>query len=401
MGQGALTHTNESSGIPGVVQKLVAYNFRISPVARVLSFDCRLIAWVIGQTVGARQGILMAGLHTRMLALIAVALPITASAQRVNDLSETIDVFSAIPVVRPFLENSYGYAVWARIARGGLGFGAATGRGQVYVNGQVTGFSRLVDVSIGFQAGGQVYRQIIFFENQAAYEGFADGSFSFDAQASAIAVTASAQASSSTRGSQASVGAATSTELAGAETYHNGMRVFTMAVGGLMYQAHHRGPALQLPPPYGKQDSNHRQLNQALTLRLHLAAQRPPIEGKRLASDPGVHQPRLQEYVQVIGVITGEIEYVGAHTGGFHPAPATPTPCCRRSPESRIDPPNSHTDTLPMPALPQGPNSRRAGRMANGSRRCRPVADSRTRARVPRRDSRRKPRPDRCHGVCR
>ena len=119
----------------------------------------------------------MAGLHTRMLALIAVALPITASAQRVNDLSETIDVFSAIPVVRPFLENSYGYAVWARIARGGLGIGAATGRGQVYVNGQVTGFSRLVDVSIGFQAGGQVYRQIVFFEDQAAYEEFADGSF--------------------------------------------------------------------------------------------------------------------------------------------------------------------------------------------------------------------------------
>ena len=157
----------------------------------------------------------MAGLHTRMLALIAVALPIAASAQRVNDLSETIDVFSAIPVVRPFLENSYGYAVWARIARGGLGIGAATGRGQVYVNGQVTGFSRLVDVSIGFQAGGQVYRQIVFFEDQAAYEEFADGSFNFDAQASAIAVTASAQASSSTRGSQASVGAATSTELAG------------------------------------------------------------------------------------------------------------------------------------------------------------------------------------------
>ena len=179
----------------------------------------------------------MAGLHTRMLALIAVALPITASAQRVNDLSETMDVFSAIPVVRPFFENSYGYAVWARIARGGLGVGAATGRGQVYVNGQVTGFSRLVDVSIGFQAGGQVYRQIIFFENQAAYEEFADGGFNFDAQASAIAVTASAQASSSTQGSQASVSAGTSTELAGAEAYHNGMRVFTMAVGGLMYQA--------------------------------------------------------------------------------------------------------------------------------------------------------------------
>lgn len=191
---------------------------------------------MIGRTAYGK-GMLMAKLHTRMLALIAVTLPVTASAQRVNDLSETIDLFSAIPVVRPFFENSYGYTVWDRIVRGGFGLGGATGRGQVYVGGEVTGFSRLIDVSIGFQAGGQVYRQIIFFENQTAYEEFASGSYEFDAQASAIAVTASAQASSSTQGSQASVGAATSTELAGAEAFHNGMRVFTMAVGGLMYQA--------------------------------------------------------------------------------------------------------------------------------------------------------------------
>ena len=60
-----------------------------------------------------------------------------------------------------------------------------------------------------------------------------------------------------------------------------------------------------------------RQLNRALTLRLHLAAQRRPIEGERLASDPGVHQPRLQEGVQVVAVKAGENEYVGAHTGDF------------------------------------------------------------------------------------
>lgn len=125
----------------------------------------------------------------------------------------------------------------SRAARGGIGVGAATGRGQVYVGGEVQGFSRLVDVSFGLQFGGQVYRQIVFFEDQSAYEDFTDGNFEFDAQASAVAVTASAQASSSTQGSQVRVAAASSGELAGAADYYNGMRVFTMTVGGLMYQA--------------------------------------------------------------------------------------------------------------------------------------------------------------------
>ena len=176
-------------------------------------------------------------LSARMLASIAVMGSIAASGQSVKDLSETIETFKSVPVVQPFFDNCYGYAVWSRIARAGIGLGGATGRGQVYVDGEVTGFSRLVDVSIGFQLGGQVYRQIVFFEDASAYDGFTAGKFEFDAQASAVAVTASARASSGTQGSQASVGAASSAELAGAEIYYEGTRVFTMTVGGLMYQA--------------------------------------------------------------------------------------------------------------------------------------------------------------------
>ena len=175
-------------------------------------------------------------LHTRTLALAAILLATTALAQKVSDFSDAIDAFKAVPAVQPFFDNSYGYVVWRRIARGGFGIGGATGRGQVYVDGEVTGFSRLLDISVGFQLGGQIYRQIIFFENKAAYEDFTDGGFEFDAQAAAIAVTASAQASSGTQGSQAAVGAATTSELAAASAYHNGTRVFTMARGGLMYQ---------------------------------------------------------------------------------------------------------------------------------------------------------------------
>lgn len=180
----------------------------------------------------------MTKLTLSLFALFVFALPGAGSAQDVEDYSETIETFRDIPAVAPFFESAYGYAVWQRIARGGLGIGAATGRGQVYVNGQVTGFSRLVDVSIGLQAGGQAYRQIVFFENQAAYDQFTQGGFEFDAQASAVAVTASAQASSGTQGgAQATAGAGGNSGTAAGGGYQNGMRVFTLAVGGLMYQA--------------------------------------------------------------------------------------------------------------------------------------------------------------------
>ena len=117
-------------------------------------------------------------LHKSLVAALLVStFSSVTMAQNVEDLSETINMFRAIPQVAPYFESSYGYAVWRRIARGGLGIGAATGRGQVYVNGQVTGFSRLVDVTIGLQAGGQAYRQIIFFENSAAYERFTAGNW--------------------------------------------------------------------------------------------------------------------------------------------------------------------------------------------------------------------------------
>jgi lipid-binding SYLF domain-containing protein len=171
-----------------------------------------------------------------------------ALAQQVRDMSETINVFRGIDEVAPYFEAAHGYAVWPRIARGGLGIGAATGRGQVYVNGQLMGFSRLVDITIGFQAGGQAYRQIIFFENQQAYNEFTNGSYEFDASASAVAVTASAQASAGTQGAQATAGAGNPTSAAGGG-FQNGIQVFTIAEGGLMYQATIGGQKYNFRPP--------------------------------------------------------------------------------------------------------------------------------------------------------
>jgi len=171
--------------------------------------------------------------------LIAAALLATsniAAAQKVEDQSETINLFKGIPQVAPYFASSYGYAVWDRIGRGGLGIGGARGRGQVYAGGKVTGFSTLTDITFGAQAGGQAYRQVVFFENKAAYDKFTGGKFEFDASASAVAVTASAQASAGTQGASSAAGAG-SPNTGAAKGYVNGMQTFTMAEGGLMYAA--------------------------------------------------------------------------------------------------------------------------------------------------------------------
>ena len=159
------------------------------------------------------------------------------AADKVEDYSATIAEFKKSPEVAPFFGSAYGYALFPTIGKGGLGIGGAHGKGQVYRGGKVTGFTSVTDISIGFQAGGQAYSQVVFFQNKAAYDKFTSGNFEFSAGASAIAIQAKAEASVGTESSGA--GAAVRGE-AGKQTnqqYQDGLLVFTLAKGGLMYEA--------------------------------------------------------------------------------------------------------------------------------------------------------------------
>jgi lipid-binding SYLF domain-containing protein len=169
---------------------------------------------------------------------LLLALPASVQAREVKDYSKTIENFKKIPDVAKFFDGAYGYAVFPSIGKGGLGVGASHGKGQVYRDGEVIGFTSTSDISIGLQAGGQAYSQIIFFENAEALTIFTGGNFEFGASAEAIAVQAKAEASASTEGTgaNASVSKTADKAVAGAK-YQKGMAVFTMAKGGLMYAA--------------------------------------------------------------------------------------------------------------------------------------------------------------------
>ena len=106
----------------------------------------------------------------------------------------------------------------------------------------------MTQVSVGLQLGGQAYSEIIFFEDKRAFDDFTSGNFEFGAQASAVAITAGASASTST-GAGATAGASGGKNDANTVgRYDKGMAVFTVAKGGLMYEASIGGQKFKYKP---------------------------------------------------------------------------------------------------------------------------------------------------------
>jgi len=154
-----------------------------------------------------------------------------------DNYSNTIEVFKKSKAVQPFFKNAYGYAVFPAIGKGGVGIGGAFGKGQVYRGGKVTGTTSLIKGTIGFQLGGQVFSEIIFFQDKRAYDEFTSGNFEFDATASAVAITAGAQVKAGTEGATAGASVGPATGKQAKTIYMKGMALFVHAKGGLMYEA--------------------------------------------------------------------------------------------------------------------------------------------------------------------
>jgi lipid-binding SYLF domain-containing protein len=167
---------------------------------------------------------------------------------RADSYNNTIAVFKKSDQVKPFFKSAYGYAVFPTVGKGGLGIGGAYGKGQVYRQGKVTGISSLIKATIGFQAGGQAFSEMIFFQDQRAFDEFTSGEFAFDATASAVAITAGAQAQAGTKGATAGASAGPATGEQAPTGYHKGIAVFIHAKGGLMYEASIGGQKFSYKP---------------------------------------------------------------------------------------------------------------------------------------------------------
>jgi len=120
------------------------------------------------------------------------------------------------PTMEKWFDEAYGYAVFPKVGKGGIGIGGAHGKGIVIRGDSTVATTSLSQLTIGFQLGGQVYSEFIYFKDKTAFDNFARGNFEMGAQVSAVAVTLGASADAN---------------------YDGGVAVFTIAEGGLMYEA--------------------------------------------------------------------------------------------------------------------------------------------------------------------
>jgi lipid-binding SYLF domain-containing protein len=112
--------------------------------------------------------------------------------------------------------GAYGYVILPNVGKGAVGVGGASGNGIVYEKEKIVGKAKMSQVTIGFQVGGQAYRELIFFETQVALDRFKKNKLEFSAQASAVAATKGASANAK---------------------YTDGIMIYTQQKGGLMYEA--------------------------------------------------------------------------------------------------------------------------------------------------------------------
>ncbi|MGC4103552.1 lipid-binding SYLF domain-containing protein [Ferruginibacter sp.] len=162
------------------------------------------------------------GLSLSLLISAALIIPLnsTGSDDHKKIINDSKDAKAAFiktdPSMKSLFTSSYGYAILPNVGKGAVGVGGAAGNGVVYEKGKIIGTAKMLQVSVGFQFGGQAYREVIFFENKEALDHFKNDKIEFAGQVSAIAAKNDASANTQ---------------------YRDGVKVFTEGKNGLMVEA--------------------------------------------------------------------------------------------------------------------------------------------------------------------
>lgn len=141
---------------------------------------------------------------------------------------DAIAAFKATdPDLESFFDKAHGYAVFPSVGKAGMGIGGAYGKGILYEQGNEIGSTTLKQLSMGFEFGGEKYREIIFFQDEKTLDDFKKGNYELGAQASAVALKK---------------GAAKNAD------FDQGVAVFTQTRGGLMFDVSVGGQKFTFEP---------------------------------------------------------------------------------------------------------------------------------------------------------
>jgi lipid-binding SYLF domain-containing protein len=181
------------------------------------------------------------------LLLLGLSMLLPAGALLAGPYGDTVNLFKNAGQSAAYFDDSYGYAIFPTIGKGGLVVGAAHGSGHVYEQGRYIGTTGMTQLSVGAQAGGQAYSEIVFFKDKRALDEFTSGQFAFDAGIGAVAITAAAGGTVGTEGASGGASGGKKDALT-AGRYHKGVAVFTIVKGGAMYEATVAGQRFSFKP---------------------------------------------------------------------------------------------------------------------------------------------------------
>ena len=81
----------------------------------------------------------------------------------IDKAKETIGDFKEVDAsISELFDIAYGYAVLPAIGKGGIGIGGAGGKGTVFKQGEPVADVRMIQVTLGFQFGGQQFKVEIY-----------------------------------------------------------------------------------------------------------------------------------------------------------------------------------------------------------------------------------------------
>jgi lipid-binding SYLF domain-containing protein len=148
--------------------------------------------------------------------------------QLVTDSKDGIkDFIHTDSLMKRLFSGAFAYVIFPNVGKGAMGIGGASGGGTVFEKKAIIGKAQMTQVTIGFQFGGQAYREVIFFEDKNTLDKFKENNIEFSAQVSAVAAKSGASANAK---------------------YTEGILIFTQQKGGLMYEASVGGQKFKYTP---------------------------------------------------------------------------------------------------------------------------------------------------------
>lgn len=167
-----------------------------------------------------KSNVISMSLLSAALALSACATTPKTSAKREDLKADATKALAEMkaddPSLDGFLSKSHGYVIFPHVGKAGAIVGGSYGRGIVYEKGAPIGYADISQATVGLQAGGQSFMELIAFEGAKDLERFTSGTMSLAANVSAVILKS---------------GTAESAK------YSDGVAVFVKPIGGAMVEA--------------------------------------------------------------------------------------------------------------------------------------------------------------------